>query len=234
MTINEYKNQIWNHYLYIEKEFIDTQTFVSLNEKNYATFSDKYFSLLQLIGSEIDVILKEICNCYPLPTGNSLKNIHQYCEVVTRNITNFSNEEIWVFGLEKKIKPWDNWSFTTTPVTTSTGSTYNRYSGIVPFWWTNYNKTKHTRMSVVSGDPIYERANLKNVLNGLAALYLCDLMLLTEIIKVAKTNGTYSDGLFAIKPSKLFESETINNNHTATFMQKQNSLNGIIIPFTAF
>lgn len=57
MKIKEFQNLVRKHYLLIEQEFITTTNFVALHEKNYKTFSDKYFSICMLIGSEIDVIM---------------------------------------------------------------------------------------------------------------------------------------------------------------------------------
>lgn len=57
------------------------------------------------------------------------------------------------------MEPWKNWSDITAPT-----------------WWTMYNKVKHHRMENDSTTQrqYYKFANLENVLNALAALYIAE------------------------------------------------------------
>lgn len=211
MTISEFKNIVWNHYLLIEKDFISTFQYVSLDQKNYGVFSDKYFSLLQLVGSEVDVILKEICVFFPPIPGNHLSNINEYRDIIITNLPSFPTEGIWVAPINVVVNPWTTWGLT---------------AASNPIWWDSYNKTKHNRTSIINGNLCFEKANLENVLNALAALYYCDLLLYTELLR---TSNGLSDYEKAIEPSSLFEINSKPSRGSGYYSSM--NLNGVDIHF---
>ena len=180
-----------------------------------------------MIGSEIDVVLKEICSLLPSIPGNSLKNICHYCEYISNNLSNFINERVWVYKLSQDIIPWNNWTFSKAPLTKGGF----RYSGNNPNWWAAYNSTKHHRCSSSSGKPNYTKANLENVLYSLAGLYVCNLYLFSLLLI---NNPGYQMCNVALKPSKVFDISTNNSQHTSTFCSTSFAINGVLIPFDAF
>ena len=223
MNLESFKNCIWNHYLYIEREFIKTGYYVSFSKKNFKTFSDVYFSLLQLIGSEIDVVLKEICYCFIIPKANKMKNINNYCEIIISNIPNFTCEAVSFLPLQLALVPWDNWCYSKNKTKAFSKECY-KYSGNSPKWWQVYNKTKHNRVSSNQGGMNFELANLENVLYSLAALYLSEL----ELYSLLLLRSENESNMF-ITPSRIFElgqSSTL-----PIFKDCSKTMNNVTIPF---
>ena len=64
MDSKDFNRLYWKHYLNIEEDFIKTNRYVEVDKRNFQTFSVEYVKLLQLIGSEFDVVSKEICRYY--------------------------------------------------------------------------------------------------------------------------------------------------------------------------
>lgn len=123
----------------IEKTFIETFSFVTFDDDNADTFSEKYFTLYQLIGSEIDVVAKELWELINPKGGEN--NIHKYCQTISTRFSNFVIEDIRIKPTNSIIRPWSGWSFNVN--TTRNGSI--RVNGTAPTWWNLYNKTKHQR-----------------------------------------------------------------------------------------
>jgi hypothetical protein len=153
MTTTEYINRYWNYYLFIEKKFVATTDYVSLVNPNFETYSNEFVSLLQLIGSENDVIIKECCS-YP---GDKNKTMKNYKNDLILKYPNLSNEEIRVRNSGIKIKPFED------------------IRGNSMRWWNAYNNVKHNRVNFLSS------AKLVNVLYGLMGLFLLNRLLLNEI-----------------------------------------------------
>ena len=61
MTKEEFLSRVWGYYIMLENNFMDTFVYVEPVTKNNDTFSKEYGKLLLSIGSEIDVVCKELC-----------------------------------------------------------------------------------------------------------------------------------------------------------------------------
>ena len=139
MNRDEFCKYHWEYYLVLEKDFLETERYISFdlgdnylyddrettNIGNSMTFSNEYIKQYQTICSEIDVVMKSICN----ELGNS------------------SADNI-------KGQPFMNWK--------------DEPNYKSPDWWKPYNKVKHERIDY------YKMANLKNVLNSLAGLFILE------------------------------------------------------------
>lgn len=168
----------WKHYLVIEENFVKTHRYVELDENNFTTFSVEYTKLLQSIGSEFDVVSKEICKFY----GHDNKNIiYKYAPNIIRNFTDLCDQRL-------KIK--DNSSIVVEPL--KDWIVQPQYKS--PKWWTSYNKIKHDRVNN------YAQASLENVLFGLASLFLVEMYFIYEISMQEETTLKIPN-----KPSTLFE-----------------------------
>lgn len=164
MTREEFCKYHWEYYLALENDLINVEKFVTfdLGDNNlYSTlsctdygnsqcFSNEFIKQYQSICSEIDVILKTICN-----EINSKSTAENMCEYTTEILTIWPEitEQMVILNDAIKLQPFINWSIT--PPSS-------------PDWWSPYNKVKHNRISN------YKKANLKNVLNSLAALYILE------------------------------------------------------------
>lgn len=104
------------------------------------------------ICSEIDVVLKELCK--EISPDFNAENINHYRKIVIDEIKGFSNQEAICYKFSLEFTPWMSWN-----------------ENISPEWWSDHNKVKHKR------NEFYNKANLKNVLESLAALYIVNLYL---------------------------------------------------------
>lgn len=113
--------------------------------------------MYQSICSEIDCLLKEVCK--QLEGESKAGKIGAYCKVIQKYFKYFNNETVYFYKSRIELEPWKNWSDINAPT-----------------WWTMYNKVKHHRMETDSTTKrqYYKFANLGNVLNALAALYIVE------------------------------------------------------------
>ncbi len=189
----------WDYYLELEDQFISTKRFVEFDDSNFDTFSVEYLKLLQAVCSEIDVVAKMLAEKYDASFKN-IKNVNiqkwgYYLHLAYKNI-----EEISVsFNTDYSVCPWNNWEYET--YTNKNGALRYRISKgkETPFWWTAYNKVRHERTShYKNGKSNYIRANQKNLVYALAALFILEDLYL----KANKENANFSYG-----KSKLFQLE---------------------------
>ena len=178
MESKEFNILYWKHYLVIEEDFVKTHRYVELDENNFTTFSVEYTKLLKSIGSEFDVVSKEICKFY----GHDNKNkIYEYAPIIIRNFTDLCDQRL-------EIK--DNNSIVVEPLKDWRVQPQHKS----PKWWTSYNKIKHDRVNN------YAQASLENVLLGLASLFLVEMYFIYEISMQEKTILKIPN-----RPSTLFE-----------------------------
>ncbi|MFA0472646.1 hypothetical protein AB4564_19030 [Vibrio sp. 10N.222.51.E8] len=136
----------WQHFLSLEKDFIETVEYVELSENNNSTYSIAYTKLYLAICSEIDVVAKLVCKKVNLTS--SAKNMNDYRAELKDAYPNFHTVECMVPRYDLTIKPWSDWSGDRNPQ-----------------WWTDYNKVKHNRSTQAN------KANQKNVKNALCGLF---------------------------------------------------------------
>lgn len=146
MGIEFSKNLVhWNYYIALEQDLSKVSRFIEFSEENFDTYSIELAHLLLASSSEVDVVLKSLCNLRRPERKH--KCINEYKETVVVEFPDMIKETCFVprFGL--KLNPWNDW---------------NRGNNL--FWWHSYNKVKHHR------DIHFNKANLKNTMNSLAAL----------------------------------------------------------------
>jgi hypothetical protein len=136
----------WQHFLSLEKDFIETLTFVELDKGNENTFSVAYTKLLLAICSEIDVVAKILCK--KIDDSSTADNIDEYRIEITSKYPDFYTVEALVPRYSLTIKSWDNWGCSKNPI-----------------WWREHNKVKHQR------DVHFKLANQKNTLEAMSALF---------------------------------------------------------------
>ena len=178
MESKEFSILYWKHYLIIEEDFIKTHRYVELDRDNFTTFSVEYTKLLQSIGSEFDVVLKEICKFY----GHDNKsNIYEYAFVIIEKFTDLCDQRLMVKNNNSiVIEPLKDWTIKP------------EYKS--PKWWASYNNVKHDRVNS------YAQASLENVILGLASLFLVEMYFIYEISIQEETTLKIPN-----KPSTLFE-----------------------------
>ena len=160
MTREEFCKVHWEYYLVLERDFLATERYVSfelgdnylytsasvLNAENSLIYSNEYIKQYQAICSEVDVIMKSICKEF----GNtSAEKMPDYTTDILQRWPNIKNQKVEMKDIE--LQPFLNW---------------NETPYQAPDWWKPYNAVKHQRIDN------YKNANLKNVLNALAGVYI--------------------------------------------------------------
>ena len=161
MTSEEFIKIYWNQYISLEKEFLVTLHYLTLDVKNENAYSQAYAKLMLEIGSEVDVVFKEYCKLIDSSFKSSYKTIGKYKECMTNCNPAFIQQEVSVKNDYLIVQPWIEWNM---PDALD-----------APYWWTAYNKVKHSRTSIVKINGIeqegFKFANQKYVLLALAGLY---------------------------------------------------------------
>ena len=170
-TRDEFLQRYWNYYLLLEKDFLDIEQYLTIDEVNFNSFSNEYIKQYQTICSEIDVISKSYCR--EMENRFNGNRINTYCKCIIDNNADFPNRVIEVNNRNLKITPWKDWDYS--EETQSNGRI--KILANNPDWWQKYNKIKHNRTTInnETGLPYYKLANQKNVLNALAALFQLEM-----------------------------------------------------------
>ena len=170
MDREQFCNLHWSYYLVLEKDFLDSERYISfdlgdnytygsqpvVDVANSNVFSYEFIKQYQAICSEVDVILKSICRELGNTNANSMP---EYTDEVLGKWNGLSSQKVRIKTFE--LKPFENWKMS---------PNYNS-----PDWWTPYNGVKHERITN------FRSANLKNVMNALAGLYILEVYLVKFI-----------------------------------------------------
>ncbi len=157
MGIQVVKSPIhWNYFIALEQDLEKVSRFIEFSEENFGTYSIELAHLLLAASSEVDVVLKALCN---LKSPNiTHENINQYRETIKKEFPEFIEERCYISRYGLILTPWSNWSADKNPL-----------------WWRSHNNVKHQR------DTHFREANLHNTINALAGLSLAVLYYYREI-----------------------------------------------------
>ena len=146
----------WNYFLALEEDLDRLSRYVDLAGGNDATYSIEIARLFLGASSEVDVVLKQLCRKHN--SESAATTINAYFEVVSKACPNFIGFEVQIPRYGLTLHPWSDWG-----------------EGRPPIWWQDHNKVKHHR------DEHFSKANLKNCLNSVAALFVAVLHLYEEL-----------------------------------------------------
>ena len=194
----QFKSNYWSYYLSLEERLSSLSKYIEFDVSLRNTYSQELFSLLQAVGSEVDVCGKSIAEYY-YPDDDKLKDAHigRWGFVVQTKLPSIMSQSV-TNPLGLRCIPWANWRHEKT--TDKNGKVTFKLSANKsnPEWWRAYNATKHRRRSLVHpDDSAYDRATLKNVLFGMAALYVLERSFLCSLD--SKSNQSFQND------SKLFD-----------------------------
>ena len=152
MKREEFISKIWSYYIMLEKHFETTFQYVEPIEDNNLCFSKEFNKQLLSIGSEIDIVCKELCMVIENKNFDEVKkyNIADYKRIIS-NDNNFMEEKCIFLINQEILKPWEDWE--------------NLDS---PNWWKDYNNIKHNRL--INNN--HKLGNYSNVKIALAALFV--------------------------------------------------------------
>lgn len=199
VNANTFVKSYWNYFLELEQQLLDIRRYVDFNSKNNNTFSMEFLKLLQAACSEIDVVAKIIDGyAYSDFDGGTIAKWGYYLQLLFPDL----NKKTVIFNDDYSIQPWGKWELIKVVRTDKNGKQITTHKLKDKFkhpqWWTANNKSKHERTSPYNNSNInYNRANLKNVVNAFAALYIIETLFYNYICNQEKID-------IKITPSKLF------------------------------
>lgn len=203
-SVEEFEKIYWDYYQTLEKEFLSTENFLAIDEINENAYSIAYMKLLLEIGSEVDILSKQLCSIIDCNFNTEQSKMPTYCRTIDRMLPNFRNDSV-IIRRKREFTPW-------LKVFEHCGNRNAEYS-----WWQIYNGVKHNRNACEYGSlPTYKMSNQQNVLFALGALFQLEMYYLREVIKLYQLdNQTYplqpivSSSLFTLKSMSLyFERQT--------------------------
>ena len=172
----EIEHSYWRYYCELEQEMLQTRRYVDFGQNNFKSYSLEYLKLFFAVCGEIDSFLKLLAK--ELNPNFIAKNTNiQKCWFEVQNWYQAANIKTVSFCKEYNLEPWSGY------VVTRVYSKDNRlvYSGTAPEWWKAYTDVKHSRAVLGDdGNPNYSKANLKNVSNAFAALYVLEKNAMNE------------------------------------------------------
>lgn len=204
----------WNYYLELEKEVLETRKFVEFDKKNYKCFSIEFLKLYQAICSEIDTLGRHLAGKLEKSFNPNKSNIYKWWDILSNKLflsknirdgwnknerkINIKNFEIQNYIFNHSTTPWNNFEVETRA--NKNGNNFrSKSTSKVPTWWSDYNCVKHSRTILNTNKRInYYKANLKNVIYSLAALYVLEIALLQQ-------SGNENDLQSFINKSEMFE-----------------------------
>lgn len=166
ITKEEFKNVYWDYYLELEKELLNIEQYIPIDELNNETFSLKYMKLLFSICSEIDIVFKVFMNFFDNNIDLKKKfTMNNYQNFINNKFPKFSSEIVTCYE-KRELNPFNNWKENTSL-----------------FWWKEYNNIKHKR-TFEDENKIknHKKASQINVLNALSGLYQLETYFYKEII----------------------------------------------------
>lgn len=166
MTYDEFLKLYWKQYLSLERDLLNMGDYVAIDSKNYACFSNNFAKIFMMACSELDSlagIFADIVKEDYSVESKSPKTFPWKIEMLLNAYRNLHEMRITTLDSVCNLNfvPFKNF--------TENGA---------DDWWRDYNLVKHNRTEVNSGGKYnYEKANLKNTMTALAALYmLCYLV----------------------------------------------------------
>ena len=184
MNKDEFIKVYWKQYRLLERDLIQTDDYVSIEKDNYNTFSSQYTKLLLTTCSEMDSIAEILCGMHENKIPFGIKNKLDLLIEEYPNLKKYRVNTKYPYDI-KNIAPMV------------------KFDDSVSDWWQAYNDIKHRRMETnEAGRYNYTKANLKNVLYAMAALYILNRKLYESL----KEDGKAGEGVLI---SNLFDDELI-------------------------
>jgi len=137
----------WSYFLALESDIEKLSRYVEFTNGNFGAYSIEIAHILLAASSEVDVVAKQLCKV--LNPESTASNINDYKDTLKELLPELETSVVTLprYGLE--LVPWSNWQENNNPN-----------------WWRSHTNVKHER------DQYFSEANIKNVLNSMAGLFL--------------------------------------------------------------
>jgi len=142
----------WNYFFCIEDDILQLSRWIEFSSENESVYSIELARLLMTAAAEVDVVAKALCASIDIAADAN--NINAYQGVLTNRFSGISGAEVQIPRFGKTLNPWSAWQTPRSP----------------PLWWQGNNRVKHHRAEH------FKDANLKNVLNATAGLFVLLLL----------------------------------------------------------
>ena len=143
-------NLHWSYFLSIESDLDSLSRYIEFSENNYSVYSVELLRILLMTSAEIDDLMKVFCGL--LEPDSKSDSIGKYRGTILRSYSGLLTRKVVCLRYGLEFEPYKSWDVEDSPL-----------------WWQSHNKVKHHRSSN------YQLANLGNVLNAVAGLYLLNI-----------------------------------------------------------
>ncbi|CCN70090.1 hypothetical protein [Vibrio nigripulchritudo] len=143
------------YYQTFEQDIEVLSRYIEICEDNFRVYSVELTRLYLSICSEIDVIMKSLCQV--VSPDLKPKNMPEYVGIIKTECSQIISHVVSCNKFDVSLEPWKLME-----------------NERVPSWWQDHNKVKHDRSEN------YSKANLSNVINALSALYVLNIYLIHE------------------------------------------------------
>ena len=190
-----------SYYDELEKRLASLSHYISFEPSNRMVYSNELLTLLQLIGSEVDVCGKAIAEVSDERPDLNKRNIQKWGFYIQKVISDLDSMRIKT-PIETSYRPWAK--FRTERFVDKNNAVRFRYvigshpKAESPDWWRAYNSVKHRRKQLVKPEESkYENANLNNVIHALGGLYVMEQCFLGQF-DIAVIKSVPSSSLFEL------------------------------------
>lgn len=163
------RGKAWFMYSKLEREFIETTSYVALETVHNNVWSERFGELLVRIGDLVDSFFRFMVNSKSLDNEKTVKELREKIQKKpdwNPNIIDFRTTFNPIF------------QFSSVEIEADYGLTYygklypyNDFGKKSPLWWDSYNKVKHEIF-----EQIEKKATLENTLNALAGLFILNIL----------------------------------------------------------
>ncbi len=167
------RGKAWFLYSKLERDFIDTTSYVALETAHSSVWSERFGELLARAGDLVDSFFRLMIDSRSLDNETSVKNLR------TRILAEQKTNPNWFPKISDFSVTFDPvFQFSSVEVEADYGLTY--YGKLHPFkdfdkqspsWWDPYNKVKHEIF-----EQIEKKATLENVINALSSLFVLNIL----------------------------------------------------------
>lgn len=226
-TFTHFEKNYWDYYRELENDFLLLRKYISICKDNFNTYSIEILKLYQAVCSEIDVLGKAMAKLHNAkfkPEDKKNNILKWWFEIqdsflVTEPPFSYNNQT----ALPKRIglreyqcrlfdsiilQPWR--AFTTEESDSKRKIFRNAKGSQTPSWWSDYNKVKHTRTSLIPEEKDktnYSKANLGNLCNSFAALYIIEKAVIDSVGTKDDLDRFLDHSRLFVKPSRYSMAE---------------------------
>lgn len=167
------RGKVWFLYSKLEREFIETASYVALETVHNDVWSERYGELLVRTGNMVDSTFRYMVNSKSLDNEKTVKELRRRVVDERKKNANWSPN---ITDFRAAFEPI--FQLSSVEVEADYGLTY--YGKLMPFkdfdkksqiWWDSYNKVKHELF-----EQIEKRATLENTINALAGLFILNIL----------------------------------------------------------